>query len=98
MRSGHDFFQFPRPAGDVIEDVNVRPNSAAGLGEDDEPRIDPHAPATRFRSAASNDRPRWNKPSIDFYESLGAVPMDELITMRLDRRRSSGWPESSETE
>ena len=25
----------------------------------------------------------WNKPSIDFYESLGAVPMDEWTVFRL---------------
>lgn len=25
----------------------------------------------------------WNKPSIDFYRSLGAVPMDEWTTYRL---------------
>lgn len=25
----------------------------------------------------------WNKPSIDFYLSLGAVPMDEWTTYRL---------------
>lgn len=25
----------------------------------------------------------WNKPSIDFYKSLGAVPMDEWTTYRL---------------
>ena len=26
----------------------------------------------------------WNKPSIDFYVSLGAVPMDEWTMYRLD--------------
>jgi len=26
----------------------------------------------------------WNEPSIQFYRSLGAVPMDEWTTMRLD--------------
>ena len=25
----------------------------------------------------------WNQPSIDFYRSLGAVPMDEWTTYRL---------------
>ena len=25
----------------------------------------------------------WNEPSIGFYKSLGAVPMDEWTTMRL---------------
>jgi GNAT superfamily N-acetyltransferase len=27
----------------------------------------------------------WNKPSIDFYQSLGAVPLSDWTTMRLDR-------------
>lgn len=26
----------------------------------------------------------WNEPSIDFYRSIGAVPMDEWTTFRLD--------------
>ncbi len=26
----------------------------------------------------------WNEPSIGFYRSLGAVPMDEWTTYRLD--------------
>ena len=25
----------------------------------------------------------WNKPSIDFYRSMGAVPMDEWTTFRI---------------
>ena len=28
----------------------------------------------------------WNKPSIDFYLSLGAVPMDEWTMYRMDER------------
>ncbi len=28
----------------------------------------------------------WNKPSIDFYLSLGAVPMDEWMVYRLDAK------------
>jgi GNAT superfamily N-acetyltransferase len=28
----------------------------------------------------------WNQPAIDFYRSLGAVPMDEWTVFRLDRR------------
>ncbi|MCC5863922.1 MAG: GNAT family N-acetyltransferase [Wenzhouxiangella sp.] len=27
----------------------------------------------------------WNQPAIDFYRSLGAVPMDEWTVFRLDR-------------
>lgn len=28
----------------------------------------------------------WNKPAIDFYEKLGAVPMDEWTVYRLDQQ------------
>jgi GNAT superfamily N-acetyltransferase len=28
----------------------------------------------------------WNRPAIDFYRSLGAVPMDEWTVFRLDRQ------------
>jgi ribosomal protein S18 acetylase RimI-like enzyme len=28
--------------------------------------------------------PNWNQPSIDFYRALGATPMDEWTTFRLD--------------
>ncbi len=36
----------------------------------------------------------WNKPSIDFYLSLGAVPMDEWTTYRLtgDTLKAFGTP------
>jgi hypothetical protein len=27
---------------------------------------------------------KWNTPSIEFYKRLGAVPMDEWQTMRVD--------------
>jgi hypothetical protein len=27
----------------------------------------------------------WNQPAIDFYRSLGAVPMSEWTVFRLDR-------------
>jgi GNAT superfamily N-acetyltransferase len=30
---------------------------------------------------------RWNKPALRFYEKLGARPLDEWITYRLDLRR-----------
>jgi GNAT superfamily N-acetyltransferase len=33
----------------------------------------------------------WNKPSIDFYLSLGAVPMDEWTTYRLTGERLDGF-------
>ena len=33
----------------------------------------------------------WNKPSIDFYLSLGAVPMDEWTTYRLAGEKLKGF-------
>ena len=36
----------------------------------------------------------WNKPSIDFYISLGARPMDEWTTYRLDGTSLSGLARS----
>ncbi len=27
---------------------------------------------------------KWNKPSLEFYKSLGAIRMDEWVTLRLD--------------
>ena len=36
----------------------------------------------------------WNKPSIDFYLSLGAIPMDEWTTYRLTGERLSAFAEN----
>ena len=33
---------------------------------------------------------KWNKPSIDFYESIGAVPMNDWVTMRVDNDALDG--------
>ena len=30
---------------------------------------------------------KWNKPSLDFYESIGAVRMDEWVGLRVDGER-----------
>ncbi len=32
----------------------------------------------------------WNQPAIDFYQSLGAVPMEEWTVFRLDREGLEG--------
>ena len=37
----------------------------------------------------------WNKPSIDFYLSLGAVPMDEWTTYRLTGDTLKKWRSES---
>ena len=36
----------------------------------------------------------WNQPSIDFYLSLGAIPMDEWTTYRLAGERLSAFAEN----
>lgn len=36
----------------------------------------------------------WNQPSIDFYLSLGAIPMDEWTTYRLTGERLSAFAEN----
>jgi RimJ/RimL family protein N-acetyltransferase len=38
----------------------------------------------------------WNEPSIGFYRSLGAVPMDEWTTYRLDGEALTAFAKSSE--
>ena len=38
----------------------------------------------------------WNKPSIDFYRSLGAVPMDEWTVYRLTGETLEKLAESSD--
>ncbi len=38
----------------------------------------------------------WNEPSIGFYRSLGAVPMDEWTTYRLDGEALTGFAKSAE--
>jgi GNAT superfamily N-acetyltransferase len=38
----------------------------------------------------------WNEPSIGFYRSLGAVPMDEWTTFRLDGEALTTFAKSAE--
>ena len=37
----------------------------------------------------------WNQPAIDFYRSLGAIPMSDWTVFRLGRRRADGAIEYS---
>jgi GNAT superfamily N-acetyltransferase len=80
----HTFSTFECKAGIWIEDIYVRPErrgSGAGL-----------ALLARVAAlAVERDWPRvewavlgWNRLAIDFYDSLGATPLDDWRMMRLD--------------
>jgi GNAT superfamily N-acetyltransferase len=81
----HNFSTFLGRAGIYIEDIYVRPDfRGSGYGK------------AFFKHLARLCRDRgcgrlewavldWNKPSIDFYLSLGAKPMDDWTLFRLNR-------------
>lgn len=80
----HNFSTFEGKPGVYLEDLFVRPEArGSGLGK---------ALLTRLAAiAVERDCARlewwvldWNTPSIAFYESLGARPMDEWTVYRLD--------------
>lgn len=80
----HNFSTFIGRAGMYIEDIYIRPAfRGMGLGRE------------TLRQAAILARERgcrrlewacldWNVPSIGFYMSIGAAPLDEWTTYRLD--------------
>ena len=82
----HSYSTFLARPGIYLEDVYVRQSSRGrGVGK------------ALLRGVARVARDRgcgriewsvldWNKPSIDFYLSLGAVPMDEWTMYRLDEK------------
>lgn len=79
----HNFSTFLGRAGIYLEDLYVRPAyRGRGYGKG--------LIQTLASIAAERGCGRlewwcldWNKPSIDFYKSLGAVPMDEWTTYRI---------------
>ena len=86
----HNFSTFEGKPGVYLEDLFVRPDArGSGLGK---------ALLQRLAAiAVERDCARlewsvldWNEPSIAFYKSLGAVPMDEWTVYRLDGERLSG--------
>lgn len=86
----HNFSTFEGKPGVYLEDLFVRPDArGSGLGK---------ALLQRLAAiAVERDCARlewsvldWNEPSIAFYRSLGAVPMDEWTVYRLDGERLSG--------
>jgi GNAT superfamily N-acetyltransferase len=79
----HNFSTFKGRPGIYLEDLFVRPE-ARGRG------IGRQLLAHLARTAVERGCARlewavldWNEPSIGFYRSLGAVPMDEWTTFRL---------------
>lgn len=80
----HNFSTFEGRPGIYLEDLFVRPE-ARGLG------LGKALLAELARLAVARDCARlewwvldWNEPSIGFYKSLGARPMDEWTVMRVD--------------
>ena len=80
----HSYSTFLARPGIYLEDVYVRP-AARGRG------VGKALLTAVARTARERDCGRlewsvldWNKPSIDFYVSLGAVPLDEWTMYRMD--------------
>lgn len=79
----HNFSTFTGKAGIYLEDIYVKPEyRGTGYGK--------ALLSGVAKQAVEKDCPRvewaclnWNKPSISFYESLGAKHMDEWRTYRL---------------
>lgn len=80
----HNFSTFEGRPGVYLEDLFVRPDArGSGLGT--------ALLAALAQIAVERDCARlewavldWNEPSIGFYKSLGAQPMDEWTTFRMD--------------
>ncbi len=80
----HNFSTFEGKPGIYLEDLFVRPEArGAGLGKAFLQRL--------AQLAVERDCARlewwvldWNEPAIRFYEALGAKPMDEWTTFRVD--------------
>lgn len=80
----HNFSTFEGKAGVYLEDLFVRPDArGSGLGKALLGRL--------AEIAIARDCARlewwvldWNEPAIGFYQSLGAKPMDEWTTFRVE--------------
>ncbi len=80
----HNFSTFEGKPGVYLEDLFVRPEArGSGLGKALLKRL--------AQLAVERDCARlewwvldWNEPAIQFYQSLGAKPMDEWTTFRVD--------------
>ena len=80
----HNYSTFVGKAGIYLEDLYVLPNYRhKGYGKALIKKLASiciERECGRFEWCCLN----WNKPSIDFYLSLGAKPMDEWTTYRVD--------------
>lgn len=80
----HNFSTFVGRAGLYLEDLFVKPAyRGKGYGKalfKQLAQIAVERGCGRFEWCCLD----WNQPSIDFYRSLGAVPMDEWTTYRLN--------------
>jgi GNAT superfamily N-acetyltransferase len=80
----HNYSTFLAQPGVYLEDVYVRPASRGrGVGKAllrEVARVARDRGCGRLEWSVLN----WNQPSIDFYLSLGARPMDEWTMYRLD--------------
>ena len=80
----HNYSTFVGKAGIYLEDLYVLPNYRhKGYGKALIQKLASiwiERECGRFEWCCLN----WNKPSIDFYLSLGAKPMDDWTTYRLD--------------
>lgn len=80
----HNFSTFEGKPGVYLEDLYVRPAArGAGLGK---AMLKALAQIALERDCARLEWwvLDWNAPAIGFYEKLGAKPMDEWTTMRVD--------------
>ena len=79
----HNFSTFVGRAGIYLEDLFVRPeHRGKGYGKgllQQLAKIAVERGCGRLEWVCLN----WNQPSIDFYKSLGAVPMDEWTIYRI---------------
>jgi len=81
----HNYSTFLTNFGLYLEDLFVRPeHRGEGLGFALLQRV---ARIAKERGCQRLDWAvlDWNAPAIDFYEQLGAQPLDDWTTMRLDR-------------
>ncbi len=81
----HTFSTFTGRTGMYLEDLFVRPEHRGnGIGKAilrDLARRALAAGCTRVEWSVLD----WNKPAIDFYRAIGAVPMDGWTVQRMDR-------------
>ena len=79
----HNYSTFLAQPGIYLEDLFVRPKfRGKGIGKallKSLVKIAEERNCARVEWVVLN----WNKPAIDFYKNLGAVPMDEWTTYRL---------------